>query len=248
VEQLLEATYRAEREHFWFKGFRQFVTPLVEQAVAGISAPRIVDCGCGTGANLSLLATYGAVCGFDLTALGLRYARQYGQHPVARASVAHIPLRSARFDLATSFDVLYCLQEDDERRAAAEMARILKPGGALIVNVAAMELLRGGHSVLAEEVRRYSRATLRRLLDAAGFDIVRLTYTNASLFPMMLAARLMQRAAGKSTKEETTAEITSPPKPVNAALTALLTLEAGAVRAVDMPFGSSLLCLARKRA
>lgn len=248
MEQLLEATYRAEREHFWFKGFRQFVSPLVAQAVAGVPAPRIVDCGCGTGANMTWLADHGTVCGFDLTSLGLRYARQYGKSPVARASVAHIPFPDAHFDLATSFDILYCLPEDDERRAASEMARILKPGGKLIVNVAAMEILRGGHSVLAEELRRYQPATLRRLLETAGFDILRLTYTNASLFPLLLAARFAQRASGKDTKEETKAEITPPSKPINAALTALLSLEARAVRAVNMPFGSSLLCLARKRA
>lgn len=247
MEQLLEATYRAEREHFWFKGFRQFVTPLIARAVAGVSDPRIIDCGCGTGANMSLLARYGRVCGFDLTGLGLRYARQHGQHPVARATAAYVPFKSAHFDLATSFDVLYCLPDEDEKRAVAEMARILKPGGALIVNVAAMDILRGGHSVLAEEVRRYQPSTMRPLLEGAGFEIVRMTFTNATLFPMMLAARLAQRAAGRATKEETKAEITPPPKPINAALTALLTLEAAAVRGVNMPFGSSLLCLARKR-
>ena len=52
MEQLLEETYRAEREHFWFKGFRQFITPLVDQALAGRPDARLLDCGCGTGTNL----------------------------------------------------------------------------------------------------------------------------------------------------------------------------------------------------
>jgi SAM-dependent methyltransferase len=248
VDRLLEATFQAEREHFWFKGFRQFVTPLIEQAVAGVSHPRILDCGCGTGSNLSLVGAYGDAYGFDLTPRGLQYAREHGRHRVARASATHVPFQSQAFDLVTSFDVLYCLQDDQERDAIAEMARVVKPGGALIVNVAALEILRGGHSILSEEVRRYRRSMLQQRLSPAGFDIVRMTYTNATLFPLMLAVRTIQRAAGLTSADDTTREIALPSKPVNATLTALLSLEARALRVMNMPFGSSLLCLARKRA
>ena len=146
----------------------------------------------------------------------------------------------------TSFDVLYALPNDDARRAVREMARVLKPGGTLIVNVAALEILRGGHSVLAEELRRYDRRMLREELEAAGLRPIRMTYTNAALFPLVLAARLVQRAAGLNTPEETGLEISVPPAPVNAALDALLALEARVLRVADLPFGSSLLCAARK--
>jgi len=248
VDRLLEATFQAERDHFWFKGFRQFVTPLIERAVAGVSHPRILDCGCGTGANLTMLRRYGDAYGFDLTAIGVRYARDHFQHRVARASATHVPFATRAFDLVTSFDVLYCLQDEQERQAIAEMARLVKTGGGLIVNVAALEMLRGGHSILSEEVRRYTRAMLRARLEPAGFEIVRMTYTNATLFPLMLAVRTAQRVTGMSEADDTTKEIALPAKPVNAALTALLTLEARALRVADMPFGSSLLCLARRRA
>jgi len=247
VDRLLEATFQAEREHFWFKGFRQFVTPLIEQAVAEVPHPRILDCGCGTGANLSLLRQHGDAYGFDLTALGVRYARDHGQHRVARASATHVPFASRAFDLVTSFDVLYCLQDDQERQAIVEMARVVKPGGMLIVNVAALEMLRGGHSILSEEVRRYRRAMLQERIEPAGFEVIRMTYTNATLFPLMLAVRTLQRITGMSAADDTTKEIALPSKPVNTALTALLSLEARALRVTNMPFGSSLLCLARKR-
>jgi hypothetical protein len=128
------------------------------------------------------------------------------------------------------------------------MWRVLKPGGAAIVNVAAMEMLRGNHSVLSAELRRYSRASLRERLESAGFRVERMTYTNASLFPVMLAVRGVQRAMGLAPEGESQGEITVPPRPVNATLSAMLAIEAGVVRAVPMPFGSSLLCLARKPA
>ena len=167
---------------------------------------------------------------------------------MAQASVAAVPFPSAAFDIVTSFDVLYCLPDAIEREAVREMWRVLKPGGSAIINVAAMEILRGNHSVLSAELRRYSRASLRALLERAGFRVERMTYTNAALFPVMLAVRGVQRLMGLAPESEAEGEITVPPRPVNATLSALLAVEAGVVRAVPMPFGSSLLCLARKPA
>ena len=127
-----------------------------------------------------------------------------------------------------------------------ELARMLKPGGALVLNLAALELLRASHSILAEEVRRYTRPMLRRALERAGLRVERMTYTNFSLFPVMLASRTLQRIRGVDRPEEIAREISVPSPAVNAALTAVLSLEARALRHVDMPIGSSLLCLARK--
>jgi hypothetical protein len=100
--------------------------------------------------------------------------------------------------------------------------------------------------VLAEEVRRYDRRMLRAAVADAGLEIVRLTYTNASLFPLILAARVVQRLAGLRTPEDTGREISVPLAPVNALLDGALALEAACLRAVNLPFGSSLLCAARK--
>jgi ubiquinone/menaquinone biosynthesis C-methylase UbiE len=245
----LKATARAEREHFWFRGFRRFVSPMLAHAAAGRSGLRLLDCGCGTGTNLRLLLEpYGEACGFDLTWTGLRFARGSGLARVAQASAAAIPFPSAAFDIVTSFDVLYCLPDEVEREAVREMWRVLRPGGAAIINVAAMEILRGNHSVLSAELRRYSRTSLRALIEPAGFRIERMTYTNAALFPVMLTVRGVQRMMGLAPESEAEGEITVPRGPVNAALGALLAVEAGVVRAVPMPFGSSLLCLARKPA
>ncbi len=247
VDHLLRATADAEARHFWFRGLRFFVGPLLEQATRGISDVSLLDCGCGTGANVTWLETFGRACGFDVSATGLRIGHESGRRRLVRASVTAVPFPGDAFDVVTSFDVIYSLDAVDERAAIAEMYRVTKPGGFVIINVAAMECLRGSHSVLSREVRRYSRTGLRQLLTSVGFSIVRLTYTNALLFPPMFIGRSIQRLRGLSMEDtKLTGEITIPSRPVNALLTAALRLESVWLRVFDNPFGSSLLCLARK--
>lgn len=247
MDRLLEATRRVEQTHFWWIGFRRFVEPLVARASARVPGrAHILDCGCGTGANLALLGRHGRAFGFDLSWDGVAYARDYGHSRVANASITAMPFADGSFHVATAFDVLYSLSEEEERAAVAEMFRVLRPGGTAIVNVAALSILRGNHSVFGREVRRSTRRRLRRVLTAAGFTVERLTYTNATLFPLMLAVRTTQRLIGLATPEEAGTDIVMPPPPVNALLALLLRGEARALRFLDMPIGSSLLAVARK--
>ncbi|HEV8347372.1 MAG TPA: class I SAM-dependent methyltransferase [Vicinamibacterales bacterium] len=246
MDELLRATAQAEARHFWFRGFRRFITPLVRSATEGRSDVRILDCGCGTGANVDLLARFGRAYGFDLTESGLRFGRDAGRTRLARATVTSVPFPTAFFDLVTSFDVIYALEERDERDALAEMFRLLKPGGHAIVNVAAMKSLRGDHSVLGHEVRRYSRNRLRASMTAAGFTVLRLTHTNATLTPALMLMRAFQRSRGLRAESDAGNDIAVPPAPINALLTGVLWVESWWLRSFDLPFGSSLLCLAQK--
>lgn len=246
MDLLLEATQRAEQEHFWFRGFRAFVGPTLDAATAGRRNLRLVDCGCGTGVNLPALARHGTAFGMDLTWSGLQFAREKGHARLARGSALHLPYASGAFDVVTCFDMLQCVEPDRGRDVLSEIHRVLAPGGHLVMTVAALEILRGDHSVLAEEAHRYGRDELRGMLEAAGFSVARLTFTNFTLFPLMFAVRTLQRWRGLRPAADAQAEITPPAAPVNAALTALLRLEAAIVRRVDMPVGSSLLVLASK--
>jgi SAM-dependent methyltransferase len=247
MDRLLELTALAERSHFWFRGFRWFLRPLLAQATASSPRGRILDCGCGTGSNLRMLEPFGEVYGFDLTWRGLEFAHAHGRRRIAQASIGSIPFQSGTFDLVTSFDVFQCLPDAVERAAAAEMARVLKPGGAAVFNFAALEVLRGSHSAFAEEVRRYTPKGVRGLLEGAGLVVERLSFAYASLFPLMLAVRVGHRYLGRNGEAESGEwEIEVPSMPVNTLLTAAVGAESLALRALNMPFGSSLMCLARK--
>ena len=195
MDRLLEATARAEREHFWFHGFRRFVAPLLARASPARPNPRILDCGCGTGNNLRCCGSYGRACGIDIT---LERPRLRARHGRARwpARRHPLPFPAGQFDLVTSFDVLYAFDDEMERDALNEMYRVLRPGGQIIINVAALKVLIGNHSVLGGEVRRYTGSELRDHLERTGFTVLRITYTNFTLLPIVAGVRFAQRSPG----------------------------------------------------
>ena len=247
MDALLERTFEAEQRHFWFRGFRRFVAPLIEQATAGRSNLRLLDAGSGTGANLPFLQRYGTAFGLELFQRGIRFAHDRGVPRLIQGSVTHLPVTDASIDVVVSFDVLYCLETPAEQAAIREMFRALRPGGFVIINTAALDMLRGDHSVLGGEVRRYTKRDLRGKLERAGFSVKRLTYTNASLFPITATVRALQRLRGVKAGAENKGDFNVPPTPINALFSGALALEAKVIGAgLNMPVGSSLLCLAKK--
>ena len=244
MDDPLELTGRAEATHFWYRGFRKFIAPVIADLARGRPGIRLVDCGCGTGHNMQLLRPHGTTVGFDLSKAGLARAQATGL-TVLRGDVTRIPLASASFDVATSFDVLQCVEADVA--AVREMARIVKPGGVVVITLAALDSLRGDHSEVWQEIRRYTPATARRLVEAAGLRPERVSFLFASLFPLMASIRLVQRVTrrfGRTVRTDT--DITVPVEPINLLLTTLVSAEAALARHVPMPIGSSLLVVARK--
>ena len=238
-------TNRAQATHFWFRGFRDFVTPVIRDVARSRRDLRIVDCGCGTGHNMRLLEPFGRVAGFDLSELGVTVTSGAGGR-VVRADVARAPFASQAFDLATSFDVLQCVERDTA--AVREMARMVRPGGAVLLTLAAFDILRGDHAVTWGEVRRYTPASARRLVEQAGLRVERLSFLFGSLFPLIVSVRAAQRLLRPFRGVRPDADIAVPPAPVNAVLTAIVTAEARLAPRLALPFGSSLLVVGKKGA
>jgi SAM-dependent methyltransferase len=239
----LELTSRAEATHFWFRGFRGFVTPVLDLLSEGRHDLRIIDCGCGTGHNIHLLRRYGRVVGFDLHGGGVAMARASGA-AVVRADAVQAPFTSGSFDIATSFDVVQCVEPD--AAVVREMARMVRPGGAVVITMAALEMLRGDHSESWQEVRRYTPAMARALVTQAGLQVEQVTFLFGSLFPLMFSVRFVQRLLRPFRAHRPEGDIAVPSPPLNGLLTALVLAEARMARYVSLPVGSSLLVVGRK--
>jgi hypothetical protein len=180
--------------------------------------------------------------------LGLRRtARFLLDRALAGRTVARIVDCGTGTGRNLEFDVLYCLDDETEAQALREMYRILRPGGIVLVNVAALDILRGSHSALTHEIRRYTPARLRARLATAGFTIERLTFTNLTAFLPALAIRGVERLTGRAA-EASESDLAVPSAPVNALMDAALRVEAGWLRVANLPIGTSVIAVARKPA
>jgi len=181
-----------EGHHWWYVGMREITARVLEPLLDGRRDLRILDAGCGTGADMTMLADYGHVIGFDFSPLAVGYTAKLHPGRVARGSVASKPCPDNTFDLVTSFDVLYAREVGDDQTAIYEMARVAKPGGLVLIRVPALPMLRGPHDTFVHGVRRYTAGELRRKMTNAGLAILRMSYANSLLLPLALASRTVQ--------------------------------------------------------
>ncbi len=154
-----------------------------------------------------------------------------------------LPFRDSTFDVVTSIDVLY-IKGVDDRAAMSEMRRVTKPGGLIVVNVPAFEMLRGRHDAAVHTRHRYRKSEVGALLQEHGFEVLKLSYWNMTLFPVMMAKRTMERLSRK--RAAPASDMSDLPGPVNNILTALMRVENRLLLATGMPFGGSVFAVGRR--
>ncbi|PIU46039.1 MAG: class I SAM-dependent methyltransferase [Ignavibacteriales bacterium CG07_land_8_20_14_0_80_59_12] len=234
--------YEAEDSFWWYAGLRALLRRVIAKSAASHGrAPRLLDAGCGTGANLAMLEEFGEGIGVDLSSTALEFSKRRGLTGLVRSSLLNLPFASGSFDAILSIDVLYHLWVADDSTALAELARVLKPRGTLILQVAAFEFLRGSHDTVVFTRKRYTRREVRNRVEAAGLKVQRITYRNSLLFPFVAAARLLRR------KEETAAsDVQMPGRFINSVLCGVLAIENAILSIMSLPVGSSVFCMATK--
>ena len=196
-----------------------------------------MDAGCGVGSNWHILAKLGSVVGIDNHKSAIKHARRYSYDKLVLGDVNNLPFLNSKFDLVTSFDVLYH-QQVMPQKAISEFFRVLKPGGWLLIRVPAFEFLRGQHDVIVKTKQRFTAQEIKELFVESGFEIVKLTYFNASLFLPLLLKRHFFNKSGS--------DIGPLPQFINWCLRQWLRLEEYIVQVVNLPFGTSVYCLAIK--
>ena len=243
-----ERIHRLEGRHFWYRGLHALALAALARHLrpgGGPSGarPRILDAGCGPAGFSERLLPHGRVVGLDRSALALRLASTRAGLPLVQASVAALPLAPASFDAVVCLDVLYHRAVPDDRAALAELAAACRPGGVVLLNLPAHAWLAGPHDAQVHTARRYDRAAVRALAQAAGLELVRLSWFNCALLPAAVATR---RLSGR--RDRPHSDVQELPAAINAPLSAWMRLEAALALRGLLPWGLSLFAVLRRPA
>lgn len=232
--------FELEDRYWWFVGRRRLALALLDRWRAPDPSRPVLDLGCGTGVVLQELTGRGGPVGIDMSPIALQFCRRRGLTRLIRGDATALPIREGSFDAIVSLDVFEHVGADAQ--ALSEAYRGLAPGGLLVLSVPAFQSLWGPHDVALMHFRRYTRKELRERLTTAGFEVVRLSYSVFFLFPVVVVVRFFE----KRKKGPAKASLVAVPRWLNAALIALQAVEARLIAQFPLPWGSSLIAVARK--
>lgn len=238
----MKATMAVDDHHWWYRGRRRIIRSELDR----LPLPRpaqILDAGCGSGRTLEELVDYGTVTGLELDPDAAEMARGRDLGEVVVGRLEELPWGDASFDLLTCLDVIE--HTPDDRRALAELLRVTRPGGFLLVTVPAHQALWSLHDEANHHFRRYSRRSLRAAVTAVGWNVCRISSFNSLLLAPAAAVRIAQRRRGPSNGYTTDLDVG--PRWLNSVLEQPLRAEAGWLgRGGTLPAGLSQVAVLRR--
>jgi SAM-dependent methyltransferase len=227
-----------DERHWWYRARRDVVAALIRRAVHPPGEAAILEIGCGTGHNFKMLAEFGQVDALELDDEARAIAEQRLGQTIMRAPLPALEgVPEHRYDLIGAFDVIEHI--DDDAASIASIAKRLKPGGKFMMTVPAHQWMWTAHDTVNHHKRRYSKRGLRDLISNSPLHLDALGYFNSLLFPLAVAERLTSKALGKEN-----ADLSLPPRPLNAALERAFAAERHLVGRLPLPPGLSLFAVA----
>jgi len=240
-EYLYPHFYDVEKSHWWFAARRDILLEYLDRRVRPAKSTRILDVGCGTGAILEEFARRYTAFGLDFSSSAIDFCRRRGLPNLFAGTLAEYRV-DVPFDIITMLDVVEHV--DDDLALLRDGHGLLREGGAILITVPAFPSLWSGHDVELHHKRRYRKAQLKAVVEAAGFRIDHLTYFNCFLLPVAVG----KRSLAKLLRTEEASDLDLPAAPVNAVLRRIFAFERYLLPSASLPFGLSLLCLGRKHA
>jgi SAM-dependent methyltransferase len=235
----LTEMHTMEVNHWWYAGKRLLFRRLLADRLARPDL-RILDIGAGTGAAAMDFGRDGWICASDRSRIAIAYARERGVRTAVVADATAIPFADESFDLVLALDIIEHV--DDDEAMLRDIARVLRPGGAVAIHVPAWPSLWCGHDEILEHKRRYTRRGLARTLSAAGLEAEYLGWTGATILVPAAVVRLSRRWLGAESDRQ---DAFSLPRPLNSAMLAVYRAEAAIAARSGLPFGLSLAAIAR---
>ena len=232
-----------EGSHWWFVGRRAILETFLRKITAAASGQpsdvRILDVGCGTGANLEMLSQFGKAEGVDVSDDALEFCKRKGL--TAQKGLAEkLPFRDESFDITTALDVVEHL--DDDVAGLKEMFRVTKKGGHSLIFVPAFMWLWGVQDDISHHRIRYTKKQIIERVELAGFTVERATYANFTFFTPILAGRTLMKVTGLKPESENNVNVSA----LNGFFGKLLSAERFWLKNFDFPFGVSIVLTARK--
>jgi SAM-dependent methyltransferase len=240
-QELMRATFEVDEHHWWYRGRRRIIVAELDRLPLPPQG-QLLDAGCGSGRTMEELTSYGSVRGIELSPEAAELARHRG-FEVEIGRLEELPWEADTFGLVTCLDVIE--HTPDDRLTLAELRRVTRPGGFLVVTVPAYQALWSYHDEANHHYRRYSRRMLRSSAEAAGWRLERMTSFNSVLLAPAAAVRLAQRRRGTGNGQST--DLNVGPTWLNQVLERPMALEASWLgRGHTLPAGLSLLAVLSK--
>ena len=224
--------------HWWYRARRHIIAELIRREVRPRSDARILEIGCGTGHNLAMLGGFGHVDGLELDDEARALSEQRLGRKVMSSPLPELAgVADRHYDLIGAFDVIEHIDDDDA--ALASIAAKLKPGGKFVITVPAHQWMWSTHDVVNHHKRRYSKRSLKQLVERSPMQLEKVGYFNSLLFPLAVAERAASKLRGKDS-----ADVKLPPVPLNTALEKIFQAEGYLVGRLPLPPGLSLFAIA----
>jgi SAM-dependent methyltransferase len=231
-----------EQSHWFFKTKRMFIENFLTKTDFP-SNVQIFEPGCGTGANRIFLEKYGSVTSLDFSEDALEFCQERDINRLIRGDLNQLGIRNETFDFAFLLDVLYHQWIKDDLSALCDIARVLKPGGKLLITDSAFPFLLSSHDKAVMTRERYTLPSLTEKLNQAGFKVLRASYMFATTFPALTLVRLIQKLIPP---QEDSSNVFKVPQLINQLILKIMSLEARVLSRSRLPFGSSVIILAEK--
>jgi SAM-dependent methyltransferase len=229
--------HQLEQAHWWYQGTRSIYRALLRRH-ASSPCGRVLDLGCGTGGNLSLLSGWGPVTGLEPWRPGLMLQPSNAANLV-QGTAETLPFRDDAFGLVAMLGVIEHV--NDDVGMLREARRVCRPGGIILLLTSAFMFLWSQHDEANRHVRRYTARELREKAQGVGLQMCYSSYLNFFLFPVAASVRLFQRLSPR--RGEPHLDMFPVPEPFNTALAGLLALEGRLMQWVRLPLGVSLVAV-----